>query len=95
MICLNVILQVKDAADVEKVRTLLAEQRRLSLQEPGCLRFEVYHSQSDAAVFILNEQWESQAAVDAHRKAHAYTTVYAPQVLPLVNRTPHPATLVE
>lgn len=95
MICLNVILQVKDAADVEKVRTLLAEQRRLSLEEPGCLRFEVYHSQNDATVFILNEQWESQAAVEAHRKAHAYTTVYAPQVLPLVNRTPHPATLVE
>jgi quinol monooxygenase YgiN len=95
MICLNVILQVKNAADVEKVRTLLAEQRRLSLQEPGCLRFEVYHSQSDTTVFILNEQWESQSAVDAHRKAHAYTTVYAPQVLPLVNRTPHPATLVE
>ncbi|MBL9084006.1 MAG: antibiotic biosynthesis monooxygenase [Planctomycetales bacterium] len=95
MICLNVILQVKDAADVEKVRTLLAEQRRLSLEEPGCLRFEVYHSQNDATVFILNEQWESQAAVEAHRRAHAYTTVYAPQVLPLVNRTPHPATLVE
>ena len=95
MICLNVILQVKDAADVEKVRTLLAEQRRLSLEQPGCLRFEVYHSQNDATVFILNEQWESQAAVEAHRKAHAYTTVYAPQVLPLVNRTPHPATLVE
>ncbi|MGC3969267.1 MAG: putative quinol monooxygenase [Pirellulales bacterium] len=95
MICLNVILQVKDSADIEKVRTLLAEQRRLSLEEPGCLRFEVYHSTSDAAVFILNERWESQAAVDAHRKAHAYTTVYAPQVLPLVNRTPHPATLVE
>lgn len=95
MICLNILLQVKDSADVEKVRGLLVEQRRLSLQEPGCLRFEVYHSQNDASVFILNERWESQAAVEAHRKAHAYTTVYAPQVLPLVNRTPHPSTLVE
>lgn len=95
MICLNIILNVKDPADIEKVRTLLIEQGKLSRQEPGCLRFEVYHSQNDTSVFILNEQWESQAAVDAHRKAHAYTTVYAPQVLPLVNRTPHPSTLVE
>lgn len=95
MICLNILLNVNNPANVDKVRGLLAEQRRLSLQEPGCLRFEVYHSQNDPTVFILNEHWESQAAVEAHRKAHAYTTVYAPQVLPLVDRTPHPSTLIE
>lgn len=95
MICLNILLTVKDAADVEKVRKLLAEQARLSRQEPGCLRFEAYQSQNEPTFFILNEQWESQSALDAHRKAAAYTTVYAPQVLPLVNRTPHPSTPIE
>ena len=95
MICLNIILQVKSADDVEKVKGLLAEQGRLSRVEPGCLRFEVYHSSHDPTTFILNERWESQAALDAHRLAKAYTTIYAPQVLPLVNRTPHPSVLVE
>ena len=94
MICLNIILNVKDPADIEKVRTLLIEQGRLSRQEPGCLRFEVYHSQNDASVFILNEQWESQAAVDAHRKAHAYTQIYQPRILPLVTREGHPCDLL-
>src|SRR5262245_53989109 len=47
MLYLNIYLTVKDAANVEKVRGLLAEQGRLSREEPGCSRFEVYHSQTD------------------------------------------------
>ena len=95
MIYLNILLQVKDPADVEKVKALLGEQRRLSREEPGCVRFEAYHSANDPTLFILNEWWETQAALDDHRKAKAYTTVYQPQVIPLVNRTPHPSALVE
>lgn len=95
MIYLHIVMHVKNAADVEKVRGLLAEQRRLSLAEPGCLRFEAYQSQNEPATFFLVERWESQAAVEAHRRAAAYVTVYAPQVLPLVDRTSHPCVLVE
>ena len=95
MICLNILLQVKDPADAAKVREWLAEQGRLSRAEPGCMRFEVYQSNNDPTVFVLNERWESQAALDEHRKARAYTQIYQPHVLPIVNRTPHPSTLVE
>lgn len=94
MLYLNIWLTVKDPADVEKVRDLLAEQGRLSRKEPGCIRFEVYQSSNDPTRFLLTERWESQAALDVHRTAQAYTTVYQPQVLPLVNREPHPSTLV-
>lgn len=95
MIYLNVLLTVKDPANVPRVKELLTEQCRLSRQEPGCARFEVYHSQADETRFVLCEHWESQAALDEHRKARAYTTVYAPHVIPLVDRQPHPSTLVE
>lgn len=95
MICLHVLLTAKEKADVPAIRELLAEQGRLSRAEPGCLRFEVYQSQNDETRFILAERWESQAALDEHRKATAYTTIYQPQVLPKVNREPHPSTLVE
>ena len=94
MLYLNIWLTVKDPADVEKVRNLLAAQGRLSRQEPGCIRFEVYQSSNDPTRFLLTERWESQAALDVHRTAQAYTTVYQPKVLPLVNREPHPSTLV-
>ncbi len=94
MIYVNVILTVKDAANVEKVRDLLMQQGRLSRGEPGCVRFEVYQSGNDPKVFLLNEWWTTQEALDIHRKAHAFTTIYQPQVLPLVDRVPHPGTLV-
>lgn len=95
MIYINVVLQVKDPADIETIKGHLAEQGRLSRAEPGCVRFEVYQSNNEPATFILNEHWASQAAVDEHRKAHAYTQIYQPHVLPRVNRTPHPSTLIE
>jgi len=94
MIYLNVVLTVKDPNDIPEIQALLSEQGRLSRAEPGCLRFEVYHSTTDARVFLLNEHWSDQAAVDAHRKATAYTTIYQPKVLPKVDRVPHPSELV-
>ncbi len=94
MIYANIWLTVKAATDIEQVRTLLSEQARLSREEPGCARFEVYHSQNDATRFLLVERWDSQEALDVHRTAHAYTTIYQPQVLPLVNREPHPSHLI-
>jgi quinol monooxygenase YgiN len=95
MIYLNVVLTVKNSADVPEIQSLLTQQCHLSREEPGCVRFEVYHSQANPQVFLLNEHWTDQAAVDEHRKATAYTTIYQPKVLPKVERTPHPSTLIE
>ena len=94
MIHLNVLLTVRDEGDIDAVREHLSTQARLSRREPGCARFEVYHSQSDRRVFLLSEWWESQEALDVHRTAKAYNEVYKPRVLPLVDRVPHPADLL-
>jgi quinol monooxygenase YgiN len=91
----NIWLTVKDPADIDEIRELLREQARLSRQEPGCERFEVYQSNNDPKVFLLVERWATPEALDAHRKATAYTTIYQPKVLPKVERVPHPSTLVE
>lgn len=95
MFAVNVLLKVKNPDDTEKVAELLTQAGRLSRQEPGCLMFEVCHSQNDKQVFLLVERWESEAAIDVHRTAEAYTTIYQPQVLPLVERTPHVSTILE
>ena len=95
MIHLNVLLTVQDPANVEQVAKLLVDCCRLSRLEPGCVRFEVYHSQADETRFILNEHWESEEALDAHRQGQAFTEIYTPQVLPLVTREPHPTTLFQ
>lgn len=94
MIYANIILTVKDESDVDEIRALLVQQAEMSRQEPGCCRFEVYHSQADRRVFILNEHWESQEALDTHRQAKACTEIYGPKVLPKVDRVPHLSDLV-
>jgi len=94
MIYNNVILTVRDRADIDAVARLLQQQAELSRHEPGCARFEVYHSDSDPSVFLLIEQWEDQPALNAHREARAFTQVYRPLVLPLVERSPHLCTLL-
>jgi quinol monooxygenase YgiN len=95
MICLTILLTVKDATDVPKVRELLGAAMRKSRTEPGCLRFDVYHSTAEPRRFTLVEHWAGQEALEAHRLAEAYTTIYKPHVMPLVDREGHPSTLLE
>jgi quinol monooxygenase YgiN len=95
MICLNVLLTAKNPADVAKIRDLLAEAMRKSRSEPGCLRFDVYHSTAEPRRFTLVEHWASQDALDQHRLAAAYNEIYKPHVMPLVDREGHPSTLLE
>ena len=94
MIYLNVLLTVKDPADSGRVKELLAETARRSRGEPGCTRFEVYHSQTDRRTFLLVERWDSQAHVDAHRAGATFREFFTPNVLPLVERVPHPSDAV-
>ena len=92
---MNIVLTVKKEHDIEEVKDLLCKAMRLSETELGCQRFDVYHSQSEPNRFTLIEHWDSQESLDAHRQAEAYTTIYKPQVIPLVERVGHPVTLLE
>ncbi len=94
MIYLNVMLRVKLASDVERVRTVLEQLTVAARAEPGCVRFEIYQSLNDPCHFTLVERWESQQHLDQHRVAPAFAELYAPIVLPLVDRRPHPGELI-
>ena len=94
MFCINVILTAKNDADVPKIRELLSEAARLSREEPGCVRFEVCHSSSNPAIFILCERWETEDAWKTHREEKAFQEIYKPKVMPLVERTPHICELI-
>jgi quinol monooxygenase YgiN len=95
MICLNVLLTVRDAADVPRIRGLLVDAMHQSRAEPGCLRFDVYHSTVEPRRFTLVEHWASPEALEGHRLGAAYTQIYKPMVMPLVEREGHQATLLE
>ena len=95
MFYLNVWLTVQEPAHVERIAGLLSQLGSRSRQEPGCVRFEVYHSEADATRFLLSEHWESRAHWETHRTAAAFTEIYQPQVLPFVNREPHISRLLD
>ena len=85
----NVVLIVNAPIDISTVAENLAELAAGSLLEPGCERFEVYHSDTDPALFMLIERWNSQEALDNHRLGLAFQQIYLPNVIPLVSRSPH------
>jgi len=85
----NVVLTVKSTSDIPTVAEKLTALATASLQEPGCERFEVYHSDTEPTLFMLIERWSSQQALDAHREASAFQEIYIPSVIPLVSRSPH------
>jgi len=95
MFCINVLLTVKDAADVARVAELLRECGRRSRQEPGCVSYDAFHSQAEPKLFLLIERWADEAAWQAHRQGAAVQEIYLPQVIPLVDRVPHISTLLE
>lgn len=62
--------------EADRVSRLLPEHTRLTRAEPGCLRFEVWRSQSDPCRFAVTETFRDRAAFDAHR-ARAADTIWA------------------
>jgi quinol monooxygenase YgiN len=94
MIDITVVLTAKNPAALTELRELLAAHVNLSRSEPGCVRFEAYESQSESGTFVLIERWESQSALELHRTAQGFMTIYAPRVLPLVHRVPHICTVL-
>jgi quinol monooxygenase YgiN len=89
VIDLIVVLKARDSASVPVLRELMQTLCGLSLAEPGCLRYELYEASNHPDTFVLIERWESQDALETHRKAEGFVTIYAPKVLPLVDRVPY------
>lgn len=94
MRCLTILLTVRESADVPAVRDHLVRAMTLSRREPGCERFDVYHSEAEPRRFTLVEHWASPEDLERHRSAEAYTQVYKPLVMPLVEREGHPSVLL-
>ena len=90
MVYNNVILRAIEASDIDELKRLLTTQAEVSLTEPGCERFEVYHSEAEPEIFLLIEWWATQEDLDAHRATSHFVSVYRPRVMLLVERFPHP-----
>lgn len=90
-----VLLRAKDSSNAPFIEDCLKQVSAVTLaEEPCCRRLDVYHSDSDPAVFMLNEEWEAKTDWEDHRSRRAFQEIYQTKVLPLVEREPHISTLI-
>lgn len=63
-----------------QAKVLRAAQERLvaeTLQEPGCLRYELHQSLEDGHVLVFIESWESEAKWQTHMQGAAIKRFHA------------------
>lgn len=67
MVILQVHIRVRpEFTDAFQEATL--QNAHQSVQEPGCLRFDVAQQSDDPTRYVLIEVYRSEAAIDAHRQ---------------------------
>jgi quinol monooxygenase YgiN len=71
VIAIAVKLVAKEGQE-ERVRDALARNTAPTLAEPGCRMFQAHSDPSDPRVFFVYEQWDDDAAIEAHRETPHY-----------------------
>ena len=68
----------------DDVASVLALHRLATVAEPGCRAFVVNRSQDDGDRFVLYEQYDDEAAFEAHRGSPHFKRYIEGQVVPLL-----------
>ncbi len=74
MIRLNVFIQVSDsnrAAVLEAAKELVT----CSLQDKGCIAYDIFESATRKDVLMICETWENAEALTMHEKANHFVTL--------------------
>ncbi|MEO6595820.1 MAG: putative quinol monooxygenase [Planctomycetota bacterium] len=61
----------------DALRAALAENQAPSRKEPGCVRYEIAQSTTDANEFVTIEEWRSEADVETHLKTPHVARLFA------------------
>jgi quinol monooxygenase YgiN len=88
MICVAVTYVVKPE-HVQQALDLFGKLTTATRAEPGCRMYHVHRSQTDQRRFFIYEQYDDQAALDAHRAAPHFAQYATGGLFPLLeSRTP-------
>ncbi|MDA0323328.1 MAG: putative quinol monooxygenase [Verrucomicrobia bacterium] len=71
MLVVHVFVHIKPDA-VEAFKELCIDNSRNSLQEPGCVRFDVVQQQDDPQRFVLVEAYEAAQDIQKHKETAHY-----------------------
>lgn len=68
----------------DEVATALRDMLAATRAEPGCVLYLVNRSKDDPDHFVLYEQYEDEAALDAHRESAHFQGIVGKLVIPLL-----------
>jgi quinol monooxygenase YgiN len=69
---------------VDDVAHHLAQMVAPTRAEPGCHAYQVFRSRDDGTVFVLVEEYEDEAAIEAHRAGAHFETHILNGAIPLL-----------
>jgi quinol monooxygenase YgiN len=94
---INAVTYTFPVEKADEVELLFRELRAASLQEPGCLGYEVCRGDADAAgTFVLYEKWRDLEALEEHYQHEHFVRLGVNGVRPLAtSRTAVRGTPVE
>ena len=88
MVCVGVTYVIKSGHELEAVE-LFGKLTGPTRAEPGCRMYLVHRSTSDPRRFFLYEQYDNQAALDAHRASEHFAQYATGGLFPIIeSRTP-------
>ena len=88
MICVAVTYVIKPGHEPEAV-ALFGKLSAATRTEPGCRMYQVHRSTTDPRRFFIYEQYDDQAALDAHRAAPHFAQYAIGGLFPLLeSRSP-------
>jgi quinol monooxygenase YgiN len=88
MLCVAVTYVIKPGHEQEAVE-LFGKLTGATRGEPGCRMYQVHRSTTDPRRFFIYEQYEDQAALDAHRATTHFAQFATGGLFPLLeSRTP-------
>ncbi len=95
MVCVGVTYVVKPGFEAE-AEEIFAVMTRHTRQEAGCRFYQAHRSTADPRRFFLYEQYDSEAALDAHRKADYFELYVKGRLFGMIeSRTPETYTPLE
>ncbi|WP_192348567.1 putative quinol monooxygenase [Algoriphagus sp. Y33] len=67
MITITAFIRVKkSSADLEKLTSLFTRLIEETRKEPGCQKYELHEVTDQPGLFIMMEEWASEAALEIH-----------------------------
>jgi quinol monooxygenase YgiN len=80
MIILKITMTARPEKRKEVIQTLLS-MIEPTLQEKGCLSYEVFQDINDENVFSLIKEWETRGHLDRHMRSHRFGVLFGTKIL--------------